>query len=69
MKRYVFSNGRLAVEDSINLAPQKRHHPLRSSPVWIRIPAAVWDALDALQQAEQEDGPDGRQETEVQRQR
>jgi hypothetical protein len=41
MTRYIFSNGRITVDERVNLKPNKRHHPLRSSPIWIRLPEGM----------------------------
>jgi|GEM_PF-4047624 len=38
MKRYIFSGGQVRVDEDANLRPRKRRHPLRSSPIWIKLP-------------------------------
>jgi hypothetical protein len=42
VKRYIFSNGIISVDERVNLRPEKRHHhPLLSSPVWIKLPIGI----------------------------
>lgn len=60
MKRYRFAGGRVSVEEAVDLRPRRRHHPLRSSPIWIRLPGETLTALIPAGSAQQRSAAAGR---------